>query len=105
MAGIGDIFENGLGGGLAVAVGAAVLGPVLVPALARAMKPVIKGAIKGGIIVYGWSREGIEEAREYLEDTYHEALAEVHEDGREEGGTGRRRGRPRKAGEETAQPA
>ncbi len=107
MAGIDDIFKSGLGGGLAVVVGAAILGPVVVPALARAVKPVIKGAIKGGVIAYGWSREGLEEAREYLEDTYHEAVAELEHDGdgdESAGGAargGRGRGRTRKTAEET----
>ena len=57
MAGIDDLFKNGLGTGLAVAVGVAVLGPIVMPALARGLKPVVKGAIKGGIVAYGWGRE------------------------------------------------
>jgi hypothetical protein len=77
MAGIDDLFKNGLGGGIAVAVGVAVIGPMVAPVLARVMKPVIKNAIKGGIVLYGWGREGLAEMREYAEDTYAEAQSEM----------------------------
>ena len=77
MAGIDDLFKNGLGTGLAVAVGVAVLGPIVMPALARGLKPVVKGAIKGGIVAYGWGRESVAEMREYVEDSYAEAQAEM----------------------------
>jgi hypothetical protein len=77
MAGIDDLFKNGLGSGLAVAVGVAVLGPIVMPALARSLKPVVKGAIKTGIVAYGWGRESVAEMREYMEDTYAEAQSEM----------------------------
>ena len=77
MAGIDDLFKNGLGSGLAVAVGVAVLGPIVMPALARSLKPVVKGAIKTGIVAYGWGRESVAEMREYVEDTYAEAQSEM----------------------------
>jgi Protein of unknown function (DUF5132) len=79
MAGIDDLFKNGLGTGLAVAVGVAVLGPVVAPVLGNVMRPLIKNAIKGGIVLYGWGREGVAEMREYVEDTYAEAQAEMVE--------------------------
>jgi hypothetical protein len=80
--GLDDLFKNGLGGGLAVAVGIAVLGPVVAPVLGRALKPVVKSAIKGGVVVYGWGQEGLAEMREYVEDTYAEARSEMeHGDG------------------------
>ena len=77
MAGIDDLFKNGLGGGIALAVGVAVVGPVVAPVLGRVMKPLIKNAIKGGIVLYGWGQEGVAEMREYVEDTYAEAQAEM----------------------------
>jgi|Tabmets5t2r1_1033131.scaffolds.fasta_scaffold169343_2 galactitol-specific phosphotransferase system IIC component len=80
MAGIDDLFKNGLGGGIALAVGVAVVGPMVAPVLGRVMKPVIKNAIKGGIVLYGWGREGMAEMREYVEDTYAEAHAEMVEE-------------------------
>jgi Protein of unknown function (DUF5132) len=102
MAGIDDLFKNGLGTGLAVAVGVAVLGPIVMPALARGLKPVVKGAIKGGIVAYGWGRESIAEMREYMEDTYAEAQAEM-EHGTVVATTERSRPRGRKS-DEAAQP-
>lgn len=94
MAGIDDLFKNGLGGGIAVAVGVAVLGPVVAPVIGRMMKPLIKTAIKGGIVAYGWGRESFAEMQEYLEDTYAEANTEMeHEAGRPEA---RSRGRSRR---------
>jgi hypothetical protein len=80
MAGIDDLFKNGLGGGIALAVGAAVIGPVVAPVLGRVMKPLVKTAIKGGIVLYGWGREGMAEMVEYAEDTYAEAHAEMLEE-------------------------
>ena len=101
-----DVLENGLGGGVALAIGAVVLGPVLVPALGRAMRPVIKTAMKGGVVVYGWGRESFAGAREYIEDTYAEAQAEMEgiagaETGRVQG---RSRGRSEDGEEAAAQP-
>ena len=94
MAGIDDLFKGNLGTGLAVAVGAAVLGPIVLPALGQALKPVVKGAIKGGIVVYGWGRESLAEMREFAEDTYAEARAEmVHGEEEGEGLRARARGR------------
>jgi hypothetical protein len=101
MAGIDDLFKNGLGSGLAVAVGVAVLGPIVMPTLARSLKPVVKGAIKGGIVAYGWGRESLAEMREYMEDTYAEAHAEM-EHGEGVTGSARSRSRGRKP-EEAAQ--
>jgi hypothetical protein len=95
-------LKNGLGTGLAVAVGVAVLGPIVMPALARGLKPVVKGAIKGGIVAYGWGREGIAEMREYMEDTYAEAQAEM-EHGEAVTASARSRPRGRKP-DEAAQP-
>jgi hypothetical protein len=103
MAGIDDLFKNGLGGGLAVAVGVAVLGPIIMPTLARGLKPVVKGAIKGGIVAYGWGRESLAEMREYMEDTYTEAQAEMEHGAESSAGT-RSRARGGKA-EEAAQPS
>lgn len=95
MAGIDDLLKNGLGGGIAVAVGAAVIGPVVAPVVGRMMKPPVKKAIKGGIIAYGWGRESFAEMREYLEDTYAEASAEM---GQVEASGARRRGRGKAEG-------
>jgi Protein of unknown function (DUF5132) len=92
MAGIDDLFKNGLGSGLAIAVGVAVLGPVVIPTLARGLKPVVKGAIKGGIVAYGWGRESVAERREYVEDSFAEAQAEME---RGDGPTAAARSRPR----------
>jgi hypothetical protein len=104
MAGIDDLFKNGLGGGVAVAVGVAVLGPIVAPALGRAIRPLVKGAIKGGIVAYGWGRESFAEMQEYMEDTYAEAQAEMeHADNGGRAGA-RTRGRTRK-NEESAQSA
>ena len=91
-AGIDDIFKNGLGSGLAIAGGIAVLGPIVIPALASGLKPVVKGAIKGGIVAYGWGRESVAEMREYVEDSYAEAQAEMEHG---EGPTAAARTRPR----------
>jgi Protein of unknown function (DUF5132) len=103
MAGIDDLFKNGLGGGLAVAVGVAVLAPIVAPALGRAIRPLVKGAIKGGIVAYGWGRESFAEMQEYMEDTYAEAQAEMEHAGEAAAGT-RARGRVRKS-EESAKTA
>jgi hypothetical protein len=92
MAGIDDLL-NGLGGGVAVAVGAVVIAPVVAPALGRVMKPLIKNAIKGGIVLYGWGQESVAEMREYIEDTYAEAQAEM---GKPAGAV--TRGRPKSEG-------
>jgi uncharacterized protein DUF5132 len=103
MAGIDDLFKNGLGGGIAVAVGVAVLGPVIAPVIGRVMKPLVKTAIKGGIVAYGWGRESFAEMQEYLEDTYAEANSEMRAD---EVGTAEARSRARvRRTEETGQPA
>ena len=101
MAGIDDLFKNGLGGGIAVAVGVAVLGPIVMPALARGLKPVVKSAIKGGIVAYGWGRESVAEMREYMEDTYAEAQSEMEHGERVTANARPRRGRK---AEEAAQP-
>jgi Protein of unknown function (DUF5132) len=104
MAGIDDLFKNGLGGGIAVVVGVAVLGPIVAPVLGRVLKPLVKTAIKGGIVAYGWGREGFAEMQEYIEDTYAEANAEMvraDEAGKAEA---RSRGRVRKT-EQAAQTA
>jgi Protein of unknown function (DUF5132) len=98
MAGIDDLFKNGLGSGLAVAVGVAVLGPIVMPALARGLKPVVKSAIKGGIVAYGWGRESIAEMREYMEDTYAEAHAEMEHGEGLTAATPRGRGRAKAEG-------
>jgi Protein of unknown function (DUF5132) len=104
MAGIDDLFKNGLGGGLAIAVGVVVLGPTVAPALGRALRPLVKGAIKGGIVAYGWGRESFAEMQEYVEDTYAEAQAEMeHAD--EAGRAGARAGGRSRKTEESAQPA
>jgi hypothetical protein len=103
MAGIDDLFKNGLGSGLAIAVGVAVLGPVVMPTLARGLKPVVKGAIKGGIVAYGWGRESVAEMREYVEDSFAEAQAEME---RGDGPTAAARSRPRgRKPEEAALPS
>lgn len=91
MAGIEDLFKNGLGSGIAVAVGVAVIGPVVAPVIGRMMRPVVKNAIKGGIMLYGWGREGIAEMREYAEDTYAEAHAEIGDVENRSGSRGRGR--------------
>jgi hypothetical protein len=96
MAGIDDLFKNGLGGGIAVAVGAAVLAPVVGPVIGRVMRPLVKTAIKGGIVAYGWGRESFAEMQGYLEETYTEASAEMSE--AETGGAFRGRGRAKAEG-------
>jgi hypothetical protein len=48
VAGIDDLFKNGLGGGIAVAIGAAVIAPVVAPVLGRIMKPLVKNASRAG---------------------------------------------------------
>jgi Protein of unknown function (DUF5132) len=63
---------------------------------------VVKGAIKGGIVAYGWGRESIAEMREYVEDTYAEAHAEMEHG---DGATASARSRPRgRKSDEAAQP-
>jgi hypothetical protein len=105
MAIIDDVLKNGLGSGLAIAVGVAVIGPVVAPALGRVLRPVLKNAIKGGIVLYGWGREGLAEMREYTEDTYAEAMAEMEEPA-EPGSRGRGRAKSKSsAADEAAQPA
>jgi Protein of unknown function (DUF5132) len=103
MAGIDDLFKNGLGAGLAVAVGVAVLGPIVAPALGRAIRPLVKGAIKGGIVAYGWGRESFAEMQEYMEDTYAEAQSEMEHTDEVGKAAARSRGRSRR-NEESAQP-
>jgi hypothetical protein len=103
---IEDVFKNGLGSGLAIAVGVAFIGPVVAPALGRVLRPVLKNAIKGGIVLYGWGREGLAEMREYTEDTYAEAMAEMEEESAEPASRGRGRAKSKSSGaDEAAQPA
>jgi hypothetical protein len=99
MAGIDDLFKNGLGSGIAVAVAVAVLGPVVAPVIGRVLNPLVKSAIKGGIVAYGWGREGFAEMQEYLEDTYAEANTEMAE---AETASPRARGRARPEGPASA---
>ena len=91
MAGIDDIFKNGLGSGLAIAVGCRAR-PDCHPGPGQWPEAGGEGAIKGGIVAYGWGRESVAEMREYVEDSYAEAQAEMEHG---EGPTAAARTRPR----------
>ncbi len=74
---IEDIFEGGLGTGLAVGIGVAVLGPLLRPLVANVVRPAAKMAIRGGIYAYDRGREMAAQAREMADDAVVEARSEM----------------------------
>jgi hypothetical protein len=47
-----ELFEEGVGGPLAIGIGALILAPKLLPVVGRALRPVAKEAIKAGITIY-----------------------------------------------------
>jgi hypothetical protein len=63
----------GVGFGLALAA---------VQAVGQGVRPVAKTTVKGAISIGDWLRDVSAEARENLEDTYHEARAELNTQGR-----------------------
>jgi hypothetical protein len=71
-----DVFEGGIGTGVAVA-GAVVLAPTVLPALARLLRPVAKAAIKGGLVLY---RETLAGVGDVAGDLIAEARAELEAD-------------------------
>jgi hypothetical protein len=77
MAIVEDVFKNGFGAPLAVALGIAVIGPVAGPVLGAVVRPVLKTAIKGGALVCGYGYWATASAAGYVHDTYHEAKAEI----------------------------
>ena len=84
-----DVFEGGMGPGLAV-VGAVVLAPTLLPAVGRIMRPVAKAAIKGGLVLY---RETLAGVGDVAGDLVAEARAELEAEEGAEGRPARRTGR------------
>jgi hypothetical protein len=58
----------GVGFGLALAA---------VQAVGQGVRPVAKNTLKGAMSLGDWLRDATAEARENLEDTYHEARAEL----------------------------
>ena len=67
----------GVGFGLALAA---------VQTAGQGLRPVAKGTLKGAMSLGDWLRDVSAEARENLEDTYHEARAEVNTQTRSEAG-------------------
>lgn len=59
----------GIGFGVAIAA---------VQAAAGGIRPVAKNTMRGGIALGDWMRDVTSEARENLQDIYHEAQTEVH---------------------------
>jgi hypothetical protein len=85
MAIVEDVFKNGFGAPLALALGIAVVGPIAGPVLGAVVRPVLKTAIKGGALAWGYGYWAAAGAAGYVQDTYREARAEV------EGPTAQRR--------------
>lgn len=77
---IQDMFKNGAGTGLLIALAAVVLVPVALPVVARASKPFAKAVIKSGMIVYEKGREAVAELTEVVEDVVAEAKAEIEQE-------------------------
>jgi hypothetical protein len=73
-----DIFEGGIGPGLAIA-GAVILAPTVVPAVGRMLRPVAKTAIKTGMMLY---RETLSGVGDVAGDIVAEARAELDEESR-----------------------
>jgi hypothetical protein len=77
MAIVEDVFKNGFGAPLAVALGIAVVGPVVGPLVGAVVRPVLKTAMKGGTLVCGYGYWAVASAAGYVQETYREAKAEV----------------------------
>jgi hypothetical protein len=54
------------------------LGLAAMQAVGQGLRPVAKGTLRGAMSVGDWLRDVSAEARENLEDTYHEARAELN---------------------------
>jgi hypothetical protein len=85
MAIVEDVFKNGFGAPMAVALGIAVVAPVAVPVLSAVVVGVLKTAIKSGALVYGYGYWATGGTAGYVQNIYREARTEV------EGPTTRRR--------------
>jgi hypothetical protein len=77
MAIIEDVFKNGFGAPLAVALGIAVVAPLAVPVLGAVAVRVLKAAIKSGALAYGYGYWATGGTAAYVEDIYREARAEL----------------------------
>ncbi len=73
MAWFDEMFEGGIGPGLAVGIGAAVLLPVLRPLL----RPAAKAAVKAGLAVYDRGQDAFAAAQEMAGDLVAEARSEM----------------------------
>ena len=76
MAWIEDVFEGGIGPGLAVGIGAAVLVPVVAPVVGRMLRPVAKSVLRTGITVW---REATSRIAETTAPIVAEARSEMEE--------------------------
>ena len=83
MAWFDDVFEGGLGPGLAVGIGAAVLLPVLRPVLLPVLRPAAKAVIKAGLMAY----ERAQDAMAYVSEAAGDLAAEARSEMQEAGGT------------------
>ena len=86
MAMLDNVFEGGMGTGLAVA-GAVVLAPTLLPVVGRILRPVAKAAIKGGLVLYNETLAGVGEV---AGDLVAEARAELESEDKGEARPSRR---------------
>jgi hypothetical protein len=83
MALIEDMFKGNLTTGLAIGVGAVLLGPMLIETFGSYLRPAAKTVIKGGMVFY---RETLSEIGEMASDLVAEAMAELDEGVRPDGG-------------------
>ena len=82
MAWIEDVFEGGIGPGLAVGIGAAVLLPVLRPVL----RPAAKAVVKAGLMVYDRGQNALAYVNEMTGDLVAEVRSEMKQPGEAEPG-------------------